>query len=137
MSAIETPANTSSPKPSQTYTGGCHCGRFKYEVTCSPPLADSEVFECNCSICSRNGYILTYVDDSAINFEKGSIDEYSEHLSANKKYGHYFCPSCGSSCFAGSHDEGPWATMKAVNVRMLQDVDLKGLKIKEIDGKSR
>ncbi|TMA98063.1 MAG: GFA family protein [Deltaproteobacteria bacterium] len=37
----------------RTYTGGCHCGRVRYEVT-----ADlARVSECNCSICTQKAYL--------------------------------------------------------------------------------
>ena len=37
-----------------TYKGGCHCGRIAFEV-------DGEldkVVQCNCSICTKRGYLL-------------------------------------------------------------------------------
>lgn len=77
MSSTENPAE---PAPlSATYTGSCHCGRFKYNVTHSPSLTDpaSEVTDCNCSICTRNGYLLIYVQDKNIVFEKGSVDDFT------------------------------------------------------------
>ena len=40
----------------QTYSGGCHCGRVRYEVA----TALSPVMSCNCSICQKRGYMLTY-----------------------------------------------------------------------------
>jgi hypothetical protein len=35
-----------------------------------------EVTECNCSICSRNGYLLIYVKDSDVVFENGTEDDF-------------------------------------------------------------
>ncbi|KAF2266079.1 glutathione-dependent formaldehyde-activating enzyme family protein, partial [Lojkania enalia] len=123
-----------------TYTGSCHCSRFRYTVTHSPPLSDPEctVTECNCSICAKNGYLLIYVDNSNIHFENGAFEELTKYtFGPNHKIAHYFCPSCGSSCFAQSTDtEGPYATMKAVNVRTFHGLDLKGLNLKEVDGKN-
>ncbi len=49
---------------------------------------------------------------------------------------HYFCGTCGASCVAGSIDPNFFPGMKAVNVRMMQDVDLKNLKMKHVDGKN-
>ena len=71
--------STDAPQPpSQTYTGSCHCKRFQYTVTQSPPLSDPscEVTECNCSICARNGYLFIYVKDDKISFQSGSEDEF-------------------------------------------------------------
>lgn len=36
------------------HTGGCHCGRVRFEVTAP---ANIEVSDCNCSICSKGGYL--------------------------------------------------------------------------------
>ncbi len=41
----------------KTYTGGCHCGRVRYEVTTDLAM----VMECNCSHCSKRGLLLTFV----------------------------------------------------------------------------
>jgi hypothetical protein len=41
----------------RTYAGGCHCGNVKFEVT----MDLKEVMECNCSICSKTGALLTFV----------------------------------------------------------------------------
>ena len=39
------------------YSGSCHCGRIAFEV--EGEFAD--VKECNCSHCSRKGYLLWFV----------------------------------------------------------------------------
>lgn len=61
--------------PNQTYKASCHCGAFAYNVT-TASLADAstEVTHCNCSICARNGYLLIYVPNEQVVFEKGSIE---------------------------------------------------------------
>ena len=41
----------------RTYTGGCHCGQVRYEVTTD--LA--AVVSCNCSICTKRGLLLNFV----------------------------------------------------------------------------
>lgn len=45
-------------KPSATYEAGCHCGYIKMSVTLSPPLPEQKVVRCNCSACSKLGYLL-------------------------------------------------------------------------------
>ena len=35
------------------HTGGCHCGRVRFEVTAPARI---EVGDCNCSMCSKIGY---------------------------------------------------------------------------------
>ena len=39
------------------YTGSCHCGSVRFEVT----TGLENVMSCNCSICSRSGYLLSFV----------------------------------------------------------------------------
>ena len=37
----------------RTMTGGCHCGRVRFRVT-----ADlARITECNCSICTKKGFL--------------------------------------------------------------------------------
>ena len=43
----------------KTYTGGCHCGRVRYEV--ATDLATVMECNCNCSHCSKRGMLLTFV----------------------------------------------------------------------------
>ena len=70
--------NATTGSESQTYNASCHCGAFKYTVEISPPLeaASISLTECNCSICERNGYLLTYVPDDKVVFEKGGLNDF-------------------------------------------------------------
>ena len=59
----------------KTYKASCHCGAFAYDVTtASLDDASTEVTRCNCSICMRNGYLLIYVPNDQVIFERGSIE---------------------------------------------------------------
>ncbi|ORY19433.1 glutathione-dependent formaldehyde-activating GFA [Clohesyomyces aquaticus] len=130
---------TEAPKPSETYAGSCHCGGVSYKVTHSPPLSDpsATVSNCNCSICSRNGYLLIYVPDAQLSFEKGAWEDLTKYTFAPKhRIAHYFCPKCGTSCFAKSTTEEFYPDYTAVNVRTFQDVDFKSLNLKDVDGKN-
>ena len=40
----------------KTFTGGCHCGAVRYEVTGSL----DKVISCNCSICEKRGLLLIF-----------------------------------------------------------------------------
>jgi hypothetical protein len=61
-----------------TDTASCHCQAFTYTITASPPLSSpsAEIMECNCSICTRNGYLFIYVPDAAVKFTKGDLSEF-------------------------------------------------------------
>ena len=37
-----------------THKGGCHCGRVRFEVDAPAELS---IDDCNCSMCSRSGYL--------------------------------------------------------------------------------
>ena len=114
----------------KTYTGGCHCGKVRYEVTSDL----SYVMDCNCSICSRKGHVLTFVPASQFTLLSGenAVTDYQ----FNKHVIHHtFCSTCGISSFAsGKRPDG--TEMRAINVRCLDGVDLTKLDIKHVDGKS-
>jgi hypothetical protein len=52
-----------------TYKGSCHCGAVKFSFTLETPLEDSDVVKCNCSMCTRNGYLLVYPKGSDMTFD--------------------------------------------------------------------
>ena len=54
------------------YSGSCHCGRIAFEVEGE----FSEVMECNCSHCSRKGYLLWFVPRSQLRL-KSTTDSLS------------------------------------------------------------
>lgn len=114
----------------KTFTGGCHCGRIRYEV--ETDLAT--VMECNCSHCSKRGLLLTFVPSDkfrAVTGDDGLMD-----YQFNKKVIHHLrCTDCGIESFArGTAPDGK--EMVAVNVRCLDGVDLKALAPMPIDGRN-
>lgn len=56
------PGPRTADTPTKIYTGGCHCGRFKFE--CRHPILEKgfEVVSCNCSICTMKGFLAMCVD---------------------------------------------------------------------------
>ncbi|KAL6711865.1 hypothetical protein ACN47E_002908 [Coniothyrium glycines] len=131
------PVPAASPA-SKTYAASCHCSAFVYSVTLAPPLEDprTEVMHCNCSICERNGYLFVYVPDGGVVFSKGGVEEFGAYAFGSRKMAHYFCKNCGSSCVARSTHPGFFDGMTCVNVRMLEGVEVKDLKLKPADGRS-
>jgi hypothetical protein len=115
---------------SRTYSGSCHCGKVKYEVTSDL----STVIECNCSICSRAGYLLSFVPADNFKLLSGEDSLSSYHFNKNV-VDHKFCKNCGVRSFGqGKGREGK--PMYAINVRCLEGVDPKARQIKQVDGKS-
>jgi hypothetical protein len=112
------------------YSGGCHCGKVRYEVT----LQLGQVISCNCSICSKRGALLTFVPGEAFRLLSGS-DFLSDYQFYKKQIHHLFCKICGVSSFAtGTGPDGK--PSYAINVRCLDDVDLSTLQTMPFDGKS-
>ena len=52
-----------------THAGGCHCGAVRFEVLAPKTL---QVSECNCSICSRTGYLHLIVPADRFRLVSGS-----------------------------------------------------------------
>lgn len=56
--AEKTAQELQEDKTSGTYDAGCHCGYSKFSVTLTPALPETKVLSCNCSACTRFGYLL-------------------------------------------------------------------------------
>lgn len=113
----------------RNYTGGCHCGRVRYEATTD--LAT--VYSCNCSICTKRGLLPTFVRPEQFTLQAGG-DALVDYQFARKAIHHLFCETCGVESFArGRSPDG--GEMIAVNVRCLDDVDLSALTLTPVNGK--
>lgn len=112
------------------YAGSCHCGRITFEVDGE----FSEANECNCSHCSRKGYLLWFVPREQLRLKSGE-DSYSTYQFNRHVISHHFCPTCGCAPFAtGTAPSG--AATAAINVRCLEGVELAGIKRVPVDGRS-
>lgn len=114
----------------KTYTGGCHCGRVRYEVR-----ADlGQVVSCNCSICSKTGALYAFVPAEQLTLLSGE-DALADYQFHKKVLHHLFCTGCGIRSFGrGTAPDG--TPMCSINVRCLDDVDLDALNVTRYDGKS-
>ena len=112
------------------YTGGCHCGQARFEVT-----ADlSTVISCNCSICHKRGLLLTFVPPEQFKLVAGEEKALVDYQFNKKVIHHLFCKTCGVRSFG--RGVGPQGPMVAINTRCLDDVDANTLNIQHFDGKS-
>ncbi|KAH8202116.1 hypothetical protein TruAng_003694 [Truncatella angustata] len=93
----------SEEKPSQTYECGCHCGYIKFSMTLSPPLTGQpegqnyKITECNCSACTRLGYLLTYPKATEVTWHNDGRARCSNYRFNTKQKDQMFCPKCGAS----------------------------------------
>jgi hypothetical protein len=115
----------------KTYTGGCHCGRVRYQV-----MADlSRVISCNCSICHKRGLLLAFTSPDQFTLTAGQND-LADYQFNKKVIHHLFCSECGIESFArGTGPDG--REMVAINVRCLDGVDPAALAPTPVDGRSR
>jgi len=112
------------------YSGSCHCGKISYDV-------EGEIeslIECNCSICSRRGYLLWFVprDSLKLKTPEENMCTYTFNKHVIK---HNFCPECGCAPL-GFGTDGKGNEMAAINARCLEDTDLSQFKVIHHDGKS-
>jgi len=85
----------SAPNPELTsYAANCHCGAVKFTVKI-PSLTDHKVMSCNCSQCTRNGYLMIYPERKNVVFHSG-YDNLIPHPVLHRNV-HKFCATCGSS----------------------------------------
>ena len=116
----------------QTYTGGCQCGKVRYQVEVD---LEKPVISCNCSMCGRSGTLLTFVPASEFTLLSGE-DALTDYRFYKHAIHHLFCSVCGIKSFARGTGRDGGATV-AINARCLDDVDVASLKIQSFDGRSR
>ena len=111
------------------HTGSCHCANIRFEAE-----GDFDtVMECNCSHCSKKGYLLWFIPRStlSVTVDNDSLATYTFNKHQIK---HHFCANCGCAPFGfGTHDG---VEMAAINVRCLDDIDLGKIKRQMVDGRS-
>jgi hypothetical protein len=113
------------------YQGSCHCGAIAFEVEGDL----HQVVECNCSHCSRKGYLLWFVprDQLRLRTPERTLGTYTFH---KRVIEHHFCTRCGCAPF-GFGKDARGARTAAVNVRCLEGVSLPDLVVLPFDGRSR
>ena len=110
------------------YQGSCHCGAIRFEVEAPEDL---EVEECNCSICTKSGYLHLIVPKSKFHLVHGEdhITTYTFNTGVAK---HLFCRVCGIKPFyiPRSNPDG-----YDINVRCL-DTRPRSISIVQFDGRN-
>ena len=76
----------------ETVTGGCQCGRFRYAVE----IEDDEAYLCHCRMCQRatGGVSIAFknVKKAAVRWPNGEPDYYQSSPIAHRP----FCSKCGT-----------------------------------------
>ena len=112
-----------------THKGGCHCGRVRFEVIAPARI---EVTDCDCSICSKTGYLHLIVSADRFKLVSGAdvLTTYTWNTGTAK---HHFCSVCGVKSFyvPRSHPDG-----YSVNARCLDEGTVEHMTVTRSDGKN-
>ena len=112
----------------RTYEGGCHCGRVRFRVK-----ADlSRVTDCNCSVCTKKGFLHLIVPPDRFEMISGQ-DELTTYQFHTRTARHKFCRVCGIHSFYVPRSDPDKID---VNVRCLDGIDPESLGIHRFDGRN-
>jgi len=110
------------------YTGSCHCGAVKFEVEAAKKVVCQD---CNCSICSKSGFLHLIVPKSKFKLLQGE-NHLTTYTFDSAEAKHKFCKICGIKSFyiPRSNPDG-----YDINVRCLEPQP-EELIIESFDGKN-
>ncbi|KAF2673827.1 glutathione-dependent formaldehyde-activating, GFA [Microthyrium microscopicum] len=119
------------------YHANCHCGSVQITAKILS-LAEYPVCDCNCSICTKNGYLLVYPKREDFKITAGA-ESLSQYLFGLKNKPHNFCKLCGTSMFIdfSQSDVESQREHIALNARTIVDIEeiMDTLKRNKFDGK--
>lgn len=110
-----------------TCEGGCHCGAVRFRVA-----ADlDQVSECNCSMCTKKGFLHLIVAAEQFTLLSGA-DALTTYEFNTRVAKHRFCRACGIHAFYVPRSDPDKID---VNVRCLDGVDLASVRVTQFDGR--
>ena len=112
------------------HTGSCQCGKVAFE-------AEGEIesgLACNCSMCGKRGSLLWFVPREKLVLKTPESD-LSTYTFNKHVIQHRFCNTCGIHVFGEANDPQGNA-VAAVNLRVLDDVDLSKVPVHNYDGRA-
>ena len=112
-----------------TCSGGCHCGRVKFEVEIPESVT---AHRCNCSICRKSGYLHLIVAANRFKLlcDEETLVDYRFHTGTAR---HLFCGECGIKSFyvPRSHPES-----FSVNLNCVDLPDEINVSVEAFDGRN-
>ena len=109
------------------YRGSCHCGRVALEVE----GVLERVSVCNCSICTRKGYLHWIVPRESVRLEVEE-DALETYRFGTRLAKHHFCRTCGVAPFYIARSDPEKID---VNARCLEDIEASQLPVVHFDGR--
>lgn len=115
-------------EPQKWYSGGCHCGKVRFQVKISQPQA----IKCNCSICRKKGFLHLIVSPDNFRLLQGK-DSLTTYTFNTHTAIHKFCSTCGIHPFytPRSHPQDI-----DINVNALDENMVDSLEIIDFDGQN-
>ena len=111
-----------------THRGGCHCGAVRFEVRAPAHIT---VQHCNCSMCSKTGYMHLIVPAADFTLLSGAaqLNAYTFNTGTAK---HLFCTVCGIKSFyvPRSNPDG-----FSINLRCLDEGTVEQVTVEDFDGR--
>jgi hypothetical protein len=77
-------------------SGGCHCGAVRFEAQLPEPPVPA--LDCNCSICSKTGFLHVMVPHESFELVTGR-DALVSYRFGTGAAEHLFCETCGVKSF--------------------------------------
>jgi hypothetical protein len=111
------------------HRGACHCGQVRFEVDAPTEI---DALECNCSICSKSGFLHLIVPRSRFRLLQGAAELATYRFNTGVAK-HLFCKTCGIKSFyiPRSNPDG-----YSVNVRCLDAATITRVNVTSFDGKN-
>ena len=106
-------------------SGRCHCGAVELSV----PHPPSWVGSCNCSLCTKLGWLVAYYPDADVTVAGDTV----AYVWGDRMIGIHHCPICG----CGTH----WRTLgedfgrMGVHARLLDGFDPANVEIRLFDNR--
>jgi hypothetical protein len=116
------------PTSPPAHHGSCHCGRIRFLVR----AALTGITECNCSVCTRKGFLHLIIPPEQFELLTGAADLTTYQFNTNTAR-HQFCRVCGVHPFYVPRSDPDKID---VNVRCLENVDISTLEIARFDGRN-
>lgn len=112
----------------ETFEGSCHCGAVRFRVK----LDERRALDCNCSICTKKGFLHAIVPPERFELLAGKeqLAEYRFNTNAAR---HLFCKTCGIAPF---YEPRSHPGQIDVNVRCLDNDAWTTFAIEPFDGRN-
>jgi len=111
------------------YKGSCHCNKVQFEIQAPKNFS---AIECNCSVCSKSGYLHLHIKKENFTLISGKNILISYRFNT-KEAEHLFCRYCGIKSF---YQPRSHKNSYSINVRCLDDIDVNTVKIEFYNGRS-